>query len=102
MKPVGAMSGRRNRRAKLIEALENRAYLAGVVFGSPQNLSAASQNVAPIYANLDNIFSTTHADLIVASKATGSVPDSVSVLQGNGDGTFAAPHTVTLSFHPLT
>jgi hypothetical protein len=89
-------------RSALIEALEGRAYLAGVVFGTPQNVSAAAAGISPVYANLDNIFSNTHADLIVASGASGGVANSVSVLPGNGDGTFGAAHTVPLTFSPLT
>lgn len=85
-----------------IEGLEGRAYLSGAVFGTPQNLSAAGAGIAPVYATLDNIFSTTHSDLVVANVATGSVPNSVSVLPGNGDGTFGAAHTVPLDFSPLT
>src|ERR1700722_15364866 len=85
-----------------IEGLEGRAYLSGAVFGTPQNLSAAAAGIAPVYATLDNIFSTTHSDLVVANVATGSVPNSVSVLPGNGDGTFGTAHTVSLDFSPLT
>ncbi len=93
---------RKQRSGRLVEALESRAYLAGVVFGSPQNLAAAGAGIAPVYANLDKIFSTTHADLIVANTQSGAVPNSVSVLPGNGDGTFGAAHRVPLSFSPLT
>lgn len=98
----GSSKNTGKRAGRLIEALEGRAYLAGVVFGSPQNVSAASAGISPVYANLDNVFSTTHADLIVASAQSGGVPNSVSVLPGNGDGTFGAAHTVPLSFSPLT
>lgn len=86
----------------VLEILEPRAYLSGVVFGSPQNLSAAAAGLAPVYANLDNISSPTHADLIIANAASGSVPNSLSVLPGNGDGTFGTARTIPLTFSPLT
>ena len=86
----------------VLEVLEPRAYLSGVVFGAPQNLSAASAGLAPVYANLDNISSATHADLIIANAASGSVANSLSVLPGNGDGTFGAARTIPLTFSPLT
>ena len=77
----------------------------GHVFGPPQNLQqpAATPSIAlRSTPTLDNIFSTTHSDLVVANVASGSVPNSVSVLPGNGDGTFGTAHTVPLSFAPLT
>jgi hypothetical protein len=97
-----AQRSRRKVHAKLIEALEGRAYLSGAVFGPAHNTSASSEGVAPIYSMLDNVFSTTHADLVVASAASGGVGNSVSVLPGNGDGTFGTAHTVGLDFSPLT
>ncbi|HSZ57705.1 MAG TPA: FG-GAP-like repeat-containing protein [Tepidisphaeraceae bacterium] len=99
--PIAVRTSKK-RCGNLIEALEIRAYLAGVVFGPAQNTSAATANVAPIYAILDNVFSTTHADLVVSSAASGGVGNSVSVLPGNGDGTFGTAHTVALDFSPLT
>lgn len=99
---IDTRSSRKQNKGLLVEALEGRAYLAGVVFGSPQNLSASTAAIAPVYATLDKVFSTTHADLIVASAQSGAVPNSVSVLPGNGDGTFGAAHRVPLSFSPLT
>lgn len=98
-----AVASRKNRVARrLLEALEQRAYLSGVVFGAPQTLSDASAGLAPVYANLDNISSSSHADLIIANNASGSVSNSVSILPGNGDGTFGAAQTIALSFQPLT
>ena len=99
--PIAVRTAKK-RFGRLIEALEGRAYLSGAVFSSAHNTSAASENVAPIYSLLDNVFSTTHADLVVASAASGSVGNSVSVLPGNGDGTFGTAHTVALDFSPLT
>jgi hypothetical protein len=87
-----------------IEGLESRSYLTGVVFGAPVNTSAASAGINPVYANLDKIVSTNQDnDLIVANVANSAgVNNSISVLPGNGNGTFGAAHTIPLTFSPLT
>ena len=97
-----SLAGRNGNYGLSFEALEGRAYLSGAVFGAPQNLSATVAGIAPVYAILDNVFSSTHSDLVVANVAAGSVPNSVSVLPGTGTGTFGTAHTVPLSFAPLT
>jgi hypothetical protein len=88
--------------ADVVERLEARAYLTGTVFGSPQNFSAASAGIAPVYVNLDNISSVSFADLITANAASGSVGNSITILPGNGNGTFGTGQTIPLSFSPLT
>lgn len=85
----------------VVEPLESRAYLNGVVFGSPQNISAAAAGISPVFANLDDLNGDGKADLIVANVANGSVPNSVSVMLGNGDGTFGAAQTIPLPTAPL-
>lgn len=97
-KPSSA--ARRNRKlASAIEGLEPRAYLTGVAFGSPQT---AATGVSPVYVDLENIYGTSHADLIVANSNNGS-NNSVSILQGTGTGTFqAVAPTIPLDFAPLT
>jgi hypothetical protein len=102
VKKFESFAARKRNLSRLLEALENRAYLSGVVFSAPHNLSASAAGLAPVYANLDNISSSTRADLIIANNASGSVANSVSVLPGNGDGTFGAARTIALSFSPLT
>lgn len=100
---VLSSSNQRIRKAACsIELLESRAYLSGVIFGPAQNVPAAMAAISPMYVNLDNISSPTNADLIVANVANGSVGNSVSVLPGNGDGTFGAARNVPLDFSPLT
>ena len=91
-----------SKHATVVQQLESRAYLAGVVFGAPQNLSAASAGLNPVYANLDFISSATHAELIIANSAGGAVANSLSVLPGNGNGTFGTARTIPLTFSPLT
>ena len=39
----------------VVEMLEGRAYLTGVVLGPPLNLSAPAANIAPVFVNLDDI-----------------------------------------------
>ena len=97
-------SSRRIRQAAIvqIEHLESRAYLNGVVFGSPHNISAASAMIGPVFVNLDDVNGDGKADLIVANVASGgSVGNSVSVLLGNGDATFGAAQTIALPAAPL-
>ena len=93
---------RRIRKAvSMIELLEPRAYLTGVVLGTPQNLSAALAGIAPVFVNLDDVNGDGKADLIAANDQSGAVPNSISILTGNGDGTFAAAQTVALPNAPL-
>lgn len=87
---------RRNRKlASTIEGLEPRAYLSGVAFGNPHTLT--NLGISPVYVDLENIYGTGHADLITANSN-----NSVSILQGNGDGTFGTATTIALNFTPLT
>ncbi|MDB5333438.1 MAG: Alkaline phosphatase [Phycisphaerales bacterium] len=85
----------------VIEPLEARAYLTGVVLGSPINLATAAIGVTPMFANLtpsSGGFRTgnINADLFIANQN-----NTVSVLLGNGNGTFAAPTTIAVSGTPL-
>jgi hypothetical protein len=98
-----SLSTRRIRKAvqSTIELLESRAYLNGVVFGSPQNISGATAGISPVFVNLDDLNGDGKADLIVANVANGSVPNSVSVMLGNGDGTFGAAQTIAVPSAPL-
>jgi hypothetical protein len=82
--------------AGVIESLEARAYLSGVVLGAPVNLATASAGIAPVFANLADFNGDNKADLFVANST-----DSVSVLTGNGDGSFAAPVTIPVTNMPL-
>ena len=84
-----------------IELLEPRAYLNGVVFGTPQNVQAAAAGFAPVFVNLDDVNGDGKADLIAASDQSGAVGNSINVLPGNGNGTFGAAQTIPLSFAPL-
>ena len=91
--------------ASVIEAIEPRAYLSGggAVFGAaPVNTPASSLQAAPIYSDLVDLNGDGKADLVVASAASGSVGNSVSIALGNGDGTFQTPQTYALPFSPLT
>jgi len=85
----------------VVEMLEGRAYLTGVVLGPPQNLSAPAANIAPVFVNLDDINGDGKADLIAANDQSGSVGNSVGILPGKGDGSFGATTTVALDFAPL-
>ncbi|MDB5293506.1 MAG: Integrins alpha chain, partial [Phycisphaerales bacterium] len=87
--------------ASAIEPLEARAYLTGVVLGTPINLPTAPLGVSPIFANLTPTtggFRTgnANADLFISNQN-----NTVSVLLGNGNGTFAAPTTIAVSGAPL-
>jgi hypothetical protein len=105
---------RRNRKIQnVIEGLESRSYLSGVVFGNPVNTPTASAGINPVYVNLDDIYNTqvnnkTVADLITANIAntSGTVQNSVSILPGDPSGTkpgtFGTADTIPLTFTPLT
>ena len=84
-----------------IEALESRTLLTGVVLGTPQNVSAPAANIAPVFVNLDDVNGDGKADLITANDESGTVPNSISIVPGKGDGTFGAAKTVALDFPPL-
>ncbi|HXE52005.1 MAG TPA: VCBS repeat-containing protein [Tepidisphaeraceae bacterium] len=84
----------------LVEPLESRAYLTGVVFGSPSNIAASGAAIAPVFVNIDTI--SGKQDLISSNQQSGGVANSISVLPGNGNGTFAAAQTIPLAFAPLT
>src|SRR4051812_30063598 len=85
----------------VVEMLEGRAYLTGVVLGPPQNLSAPAANIAPVFVNLDDVNGDGKADLIAASAQSGPVGNSIGILPGKGDGSFGATTTVALDFTPL-
>ena len=81
-----------------VEPLESRAYLSGVVFGTPQSLSTASAGISPVYTDLADLNGDGFADLI-----TSNSNNTASILFGKGDGTFTTPaQTFPLSFTPLT
>jgi hypothetical protein len=86
----------------IVENLEARAYLTGVVLGTPQNLNAPAAAIAPVFVNLDDINGDGKADLVAASDASGAVPNSVGIIPGKGDGTFGATTSVALDFSPIT
>ncbi len=91
---VGAIGG-----MGIIEALEARAYLTtvtGVELGTPVNLSATADGIAPVFANLADFNNDNKADLFIANAA-----NSVSVLIGNGDASFGTPVTIPVSGSPL-
>ena len=90
------------RRTSLIEGLETRSYLNGVVFGTPMNTNAAAAGIAPIYTDLVDVNGDGKADLVTSNAASGAVANSVSILPGNGDGTFGAAQNFPLTFSPLT
>lgn len=96
---------RRNRRLlAAIEGLESRAYLNGVVFDTPRTTPGGT-TMAPMYTDLVDLNGDGKADLITANVATGSVPNSISILFGIGDGTFdtgATAHQFPVNFSPLT
>ena len=72
-------------RAAAIETLEKRAYLSSSISFSPPSFYSEGEEVTPsavTSANLGN----GHQDLVTAD-GNGDV----SILNGNGDGTFAAP-----------
>lgn len=103
-------ASRRNRKlAAAIEGLEPRAYLSSVVFGNPKPPAttgvSSGTGFSPVYVNLDDVLGTqyqgrTVADLIVANSSGSTY--SVSILPGNGDGTFGTANTISLTISPLT
>ena len=70
--------------AAMIERLERRDYLTGVVLGTPVNLAASSVGLAPTLAGLADFNGDGKADLYVANSS-----GSVSVLTSSGGGSFA-------------
>src|SRR5947209_8671574 len=85
-----------------IESLECRGYLSGVVFGTPQNITTASAGIAPVFVALSDVNGDNKPDLITANGPGGSVGNSVSVMPGNGNGTFAGAQTLALPSAPTT
>jgi hypothetical protein len=70
----------------IAEFLEPRAYLTGLVLGSPVNTTTASLGLSPVFANLfPFVTGSNKADLFVANST-----NSVSVLISNGDGSFSS------------
>ena len=66
-------------------------------FGAPTNYTLPGQN--PLSAVIDDFNGDGKPDIVVSSwsYATGSSPYYLSFLKGNGDGTFQAPQSVTLT-----
>lgn len=99
--PPAAQRRMKNTARTVIESLEARAYLTGVVLGTPQNITAPAAGLAPVFVNLDDVNADGKADLITANAKNGPVANGISILPGKGDGTFGATTTVTLTFEPL-
>jgi hypothetical protein len=98
---------RRNRRLlAAIEGLESRAYLNGVVFGTPVTTSAAGAGIAPMYTDLVDLNGDGKADLITSNVATGANSISILLNNPNGtpdqDGTFSPLRQFPVTFSPLT
>jgi hypothetical protein len=85
----------------MIEALESRTLLTGVVLGQPVNLNAPAAGIAPVFVNLDDVNGDGKADLIAANDESGAVPNGISIQPGKGDGTFGAAKIVAMDFSPL-
>ena len=83
--------------AAMIERLERRDYLTGVVLGTPVNLAASSVGLAPTLAGLADFNGDGKADLYVANSS-----GSVSILTSSGGGSFAAPVTVPVAGTPVS
>jgi len=93
--------------SRVIEALEPRAYLTGVVLGLPNTLTVdATGNfaaVSPIFSTLADLTGNGNGDLIVTNQANShGVSNSVSILLGQGNGTFnsALPQTIGVNGTP--
>ena len=79
------------------ESLESRSYLNGVAFSPPINTSAASAGISPVNVDLESVYQAAFPDLV-----TANANNSVSILRGNGDGTFGPATTIPLDFSPVT
>lgn len=89
----------RNAVATVIESLEGRLLLTGVVFQAPINLATSSESLTPVFANLADFNNDGKADLFVANST-----DSVSVLTSNFSGTtgsFNTAVTIPVAGTPL-
>ena len=97
---TSALAKSRIRKAafSVAEFLEPRAYLTGLVLGSPVNTTTASLGLAPVFANLFAfVTGSNKADLFVANSS-----NSVSVLISNGDGSFSSTaDTIPVAGTPL-
>ena len=83
----------------VIETLEARAYLTGVVLGSPTNIATAPNNLSPVFANVADFNGDGKADLYVAN-STNSVSVLLSTSTANS-ASFAAPVTIGVQGTPL-
>ncbi len=85
-----------------IEALEARAYLTGVVLGTPQD--TVPSGITTSFATL-NTSTGANADFNGDGKTdlvlTDQASNKVALLLGNGDGTFGAPATAVVGGSPL-
>ena len=82
--------------ATVVEMLEARAYLTGVVLGTPINTATAPLGLSPVFVNMADFNGDHKGDLFVANSN-----NTVSVLTGNGDGTFQTPVNIPVSGSPL-
>ena len=87
----------------VVEMLENRAYLSGVVLGTATPITATG--TAPIFANLADFNGDGKADLFVAN-SSGSVSVLLSTTPTPTPGTFGtpsfgAPVTIPVNGTPL-
>src|SRR5262249_2909419 len=84
------LSARRTRRRPRLEALEDRTLLS---FSQP---ILSNAGVAPYGIAVADLDGDGHLDVVTVN----SVSNTVSILYGHGDGTFAAPLTYSVGNNP--
>ena len=82
-----------------VQYLEDRAYLNGVVLGTPINTTPTglSPSFTTVTATNADFNGDNKADLVVAD----TTDNKVALFLGNGNGTFAAPVVATVQTSPL-